>query len=274
MQRAAAGTETPTVVRWRSVLVTGVAVLSMAGPEAGSAADGLVEVRDGAVLGGAGLEPGSSETSVVTMSNPSREPAAMSLSVRVTSEDENGCLPAETRAAGEDCEADGGELGDWLEVAVVQDGVPVWSGPLTALETARRLPGRLAPGRSGEVELRIGLPLGATNEVMTDRLVFDLVVSATTETGDVGDAISAGVSAGGAGGAGVSAGGAQAGSGDAGTGAAVPGAVAAGGHGADRAAAPEQAWVGAGGARWLLLALAGGGVVAGAGALRSVRRGR
>jgi len=166
--------------RW-GALVAGIALVVT--PAAAAAAADRV-LAPGQALTFDRLAPGFSKSDTMTVTNPSESAAEVSLTALAVNDEENGCLRPQTRVASGGCDADGGELSQWLDVTVAREGTTLWSGPMSDLEEVRHVPGTLPAGETWELELTLGLPMSAGNDTMTDQVSFDLRVAATTDTGD------------------------------------------------------------------------------------------
>lgn len=165
--------------RWAALAVSGALV---ALPAHAAAAEDLLRTPDGSPLAFEQLAPGHDRTASITVSNPSDGAAEVALQIELTTDDENGCLRQETFVATEQCEADGGELDAWLDVTVADADGTLWTGPISDLAEAQQLPGSLAAGDDWDLDLTIGMPFEAGNDTMTDRIGFDLIVHAQTDT--------------------------------------------------------------------------------------------
>lgn len=172
---------------WAALLTTGIVI---AIPVSAGAASDLLSTPDGAPLVFERLAPGMGRTSDVIIRNPSDAPATIALQVRITQENEGGCVRQELELEGDRCD-DTGELGDWLDVSILHDGRQVWSGPIKDLAATQTLPGALEAGDSWDLEIGIEMPIEAGNDTMTDRIVFDLIAHAATDTAEVTDALGA-----------------------------------------------------------------------------------
>ena len=172
---------------WAALLTTGIVI---AIPVSAGAASDLLSTPDGSPLAFERLAPGMGRTSEVIISNPSDAPATIALQVRITEENEGGCVRQELELEGDRCD-DTGELGDWLDVSISHDDRQVWSGAIKDLAEPQTLPGDLGAGDSWDLEIGIEMPIEAGNDTMTDRIVFDLVAHAATDTGDETDVLGA-----------------------------------------------------------------------------------
>lgn len=179
-----------------AAVVLGTACVVLA-PGPASADDGslLVDVPGDAVgfthdpaaplLDVHGLHPGSSGDGTMDLRNTSAHDADLELTVSGIVSVENDCVRPETREAGEDCDADGGELDDWLDVTVTRmgDGDHVlWSGHLQQLAGGVDL-GQLAAGATTGIRFAVTLPQAAPNDTMTDSVSFDTRITATSTAG-------------------------------------------------------------------------------------------
>ena len=136
------------------------------------------------------LAPGLSTSGDVVVRNDSANAAEMTLQAVNVREDENECLPQETREGDDTCSEDGGELGRWLEVSLASgaDGPTadrLWTGTIAALEDGVVLSDHLSAGDELQLRMTLRLPYAAGNDTMTDRIRYDLRWTATGETGEV-----------------------------------------------------------------------------------------
>lgn len=171
-----------------AALVAGLAALLAAGALVGvagataapaHAADGGLRVEGGPMTFD-GLAPGWSRSGTVQVHNDSPYDARIDVLVTDLTSSENSCERPEQRAPGEECDADGGELGDWLRATVTRDSgadpsmdaEPLWSGDLEDLVDGVTLSDSLPPGQSLPLRFRIELPAEAGNDTMTDSVTF------------------------------------------------------------------------------------------------------
>ena len=121
------------------------------------------------------LAPGTSITRTVLVTNRSNHEAELHLRATGIEDDDHGCVRPESRDGDDSCGGGGGELGDWLELTVVDtSGAQLWSGGLDELgEGATLLP---QMSRRSDEELRIvtTMSLDAGNDTMTDAVSYDL----------------------------------------------------------------------------------------------------
>jgi hypothetical protein len=136
------------------------------------------------------LYPGGSGSGYLDVRNSSPYAATLDLAVLDLVSNENSCLRPEVREPGEQCDADGGELQDWLEVTVTREDLPggaadevLWQGGLDALSTGAGLGATLPAGATWRLRMTVTLPQAATNETMSDSLTFDTRFTATGEGG-------------------------------------------------------------------------------------------
>jgi hypothetical protein len=132
------------------------------------------------------LYPGSSGSGYLDVRNASAYDTKLDLAVLDLDSQENGCLRPETREPGEHCDADGGELEDWLQVTVTREDLPtgtpdqvLWRGDLGSLATGADLGGSFPAGATWRLRMTVDLPQAATNETMSDSLTFDARLTAT-----------------------------------------------------------------------------------------------
>ena len=118
-----------------------------------------------------GLAPGHSRSASLDVHNDSPYAARIVLLVTDVTDEENSCERPERRQAGEECDADGGELRDWLRVTLTGES-PLWSGAFDDLLDGVTLDDALAPGESLPLRFRIELPMEAGNDTMTDSVAF------------------------------------------------------------------------------------------------------
>ena len=130
------------------------------------------------------LAPGHSGSGVIRVSNPHESGGRVSLAATDLADEENGCERPEVRTSGEECDADGGELSEWLDVTVTRDGTPLWSGGIRDLEEPQEFPGVLPAGETWNLDVTVSMPVEAGNDTMTDRVAFDLEIITTADTGD------------------------------------------------------------------------------------------
>ena len=172
------------LLRGGAVLALGV-FLALLGQAPVQADSGRLRVE---VPGGAisieKLAPGFSGTSTVRVTNGSDSPAELSLQVLDLEDDENGCLPQETRDGDITCDSSGGELSAWLRVQVARGDEQLWEGPITELGDRVVLDGDVPAGETQSLDLTVALPIQAGNDTMTDRVDFDLRWDARASTGD------------------------------------------------------------------------------------------
>lgn len=167
---------------WTAVVATAVLV---ALPVRAAAAEELLRTPDGSPLVFDRLAPGYARTATVVVTNPADTAADVALELRVTTDEENDCLRQETFVATEQCDADGGELADWLDVTLARDGTTLWTGPISDLARPRALAGQLDAGASWDLEVSLAMPVEAGNDTMTDRIGFDLVAHVAAVPGEV-----------------------------------------------------------------------------------------
>jgi hypothetical protein len=134
------------------------------------------------------LMPGSDLTSEVAVHNESDGPASLRVGARNVSEDDHGCQRPEQAAGDTTCGDHGGELGHWLQLRIVKiddasGDQQLWSGSLSDLAQGVDLLPDVAADDAPHLRLVTSLPLGATNETMSDGVSYDLV---WTYTGAVG----------------------------------------------------------------------------------------
>lgn len=250
-----------------TAVTTGV-VLAL-GTAAPAHADGGVDVDvTGGPLHLEDLVPGGARSGGFVIDNRTEGPAVVSFDVVVVDQKENGCLEPESEVD-PTCGSSGGELGDWLTMRITRDGTEVWTGPVGELVDGAVVGRRLPAGGTWDLGVAVELPAEAGNEVMGDRVLFDLRVSAVAGDDDDSEVVPGDGSAGGGGstggaddGAGDGAAGASptaGGSGDSGAGTGVPiSGVDAGldGEGEEHLVESGRAWLVAALAA-LLTALAG-----------------
>lgn len=156
-------------------MVVGTGV--MVGPA--RADDGGLRVEGGPITV-SGLAPGHAGSGTVEVHNDSPYAARIDLVVTELTDAENSCERPERRESGEECDADGGELGGWLHVTVTRaagggqgsDAAPLWSGAFDDLVHGVTLSDSVPPGQSLPLRLRIELPAEAGNDTMTDSVTF------------------------------------------------------------------------------------------------------
>jgi hypothetical protein len=184
------------ITRWVTVVALCLGwVLALAGPAAAGDGSLLVDVPgDGvgfthdasaAFLDVQRLYPGSSGSGELEVRNTSAYDASLGLAVTDLVSRENGCLRPETREPGEGCDADGGELEDWLHVTVSREGAnagELWQGDLAELSRGVEL-ATLPAGATWRLRMAVALPEAATNDTMTDSLSFDTRLTANSVDG-------------------------------------------------------------------------------------------
>ncbi|HEX2895923.1 MAG TPA: hypothetical protein VHO29_18105 [Marmoricola sp.] len=132
------------------------------------------------------LYPGGSGSGTVDVRNTSAYDADLVLVASNVDSEENGCLRPETRVPTERCDADGGELQNWLVFTVSRVGDPdqeLWHGDLAALSAGADL-GELGAGAASTLRVQVLLPAAAGNDTMTDSVSFDTRLTATTVAGE------------------------------------------------------------------------------------------
>lgn len=119
------------------------------------------------------IAPGWSGSADIDVANPGASGATLRFSlVNVVNEDFE-CSDPETNCQG-------GQLGDGLLLTLKEGDSTVWRGPASveALADAGSLDlGGLNAGASRRFQLSAELPMSAGNDVMTDRVAFDIVFS-------------------------------------------------------------------------------------------------
>lgn len=130
-----------------------------------------------------GLAPGAVATGTVRLANARSEAVEVRVGLRDLLDDDNGCLPQERLSPREDCGVSGelgtGELGDQLRLELEPtDGEPVYVGPLSDLEGGLSAPVVVPAGGTATLAVVLSLPGTSTNETMTDRVSFELVMRA------------------------------------------------------------------------------------------------
>jgi hypothetical protein len=136
------------------------------------------------------MYPGSSGSGYLDVRNASAYDATLNLAVLDLVSQENGCQRPEMRVPGEQCDADGGELEDWLEVTVTREDLPggapdkvLWQGDLGSLASGADLGGSFPAGATWRLRMTVALPQAAGNETMSDSLTFDARLTATSSGG-------------------------------------------------------------------------------------------
>lgn len=144
----------------------------------GAAAAGSLRVNADPIKAD-GLAPGHHSTHVLRVGNDSE--AAMRVDLRAAGVEgaENRCLSPEVRTPGEECDADGGELGRDLLVTLQHAGTTVWAGAFEDLRSGVTLAEDLAAGEEWVVEVGLHLAEESPNDTMTDSLTFTTVVEAS-----------------------------------------------------------------------------------------------
>ena len=132
------------------------------------------------------LAPGVSRSGTFAVRNTFSGAASLGLRVFDLTDAENGCLAPETRVPGEECDADGGELADWLDVTVARDDATaetLWSGDFGDLAAGVELTDALPAGATWPLRITVALPLAATNDTMSDEVSFGVRLTAESNTG-------------------------------------------------------------------------------------------
>lgn len=176
----------------RQVLLAGIAGVTVPFVLATwpAAADGnFVDVVDGSssVL----LMPGSEVSTEFVVSNQAGSPASLRVQATDVAEDDNGCVRSEQQSGDVTCGQGGGELGDWLQLELldVTDGADreLWTGTVQDLQNGADALQNVAADGKPRLRLVVSLPRDATNDTMSDQTKFALrwtytgsVVSAQT----------------------------------------------------------------------------------------------
>jgi hypothetical protein len=136
------------------------------------------------------MYPGSSGSGYLDVRNASAYDATLNLAVGNLVSQENGCLRPETREPGEACDADGGELQDWLGVTVTREDIPggapdqvLWTGDVNTLASGAHLGSTMPAGATWRLRMTVALPRSAGNDTMSDSLTFDTRFTATGDDG-------------------------------------------------------------------------------------------
>ncbi len=170
---------------WAALVATGMVI---AVPLSAGASSDMLRTPDGAPMAFERLAPGMGGSNEVIVTNPSDGPATIALEMRIADDHENGCLRQELAIEADSCD-DTGELGDWLDVTISRDGQQLWTGPIKDLGERQQLAGSLAAGGSWDLEIGIEMPFEAGNDTMSDRIDFDLIAHAATDTGEKTDVL-------------------------------------------------------------------------------------
>ena len=168
-------------LRRRLAVLLAPAAILLAAPAAQATAGIDVDIPGGG-LRLERLAPGYGGSAEVLVSNGSSHDADVTLRVQDLADDENGCLPQETRDGDVTCDDAGGELSAWLRVSVEHDGSLLWQGQMRDLADDGALVAESMPA-GGELPLtvRVELPIEAGNDTMTDRVDFALRVDASAD---------------------------------------------------------------------------------------------
>ena len=173
----------------RIVPVAMLATLAMVLPgvlgAAAHAGDGSLHVT-GAPLDAARLAPGSGFSGTLEVRNDSAYVTRLDLRAIHVAQAENSCEAPERRVPSERCDADGGELGHWLEIRVSRDESPhqlLWAGSMRQLEAGATLSDAMPAGAVWRLRMTLDLPFAATNDTMTDSIDFGLRLDASSQDG-------------------------------------------------------------------------------------------
>lgn len=123
----------------------------------------------------AGIAPGDSESSSITVTNHMPATARFSLRVVAVRSDDNGCVEPEVEWGDTSCGTGGGELDDVLILTVAPDGSTAERADvLDGWDQAYEDETEIAAGATRTYEVAYRLPLEATNLVQSDRVSFAL----------------------------------------------------------------------------------------------------
>lgn len=189
--------------RGRLLWVAGLMLvpLALASSAAARTADVDLLSDSGAVL----VMPGSEQTFDLAVHNDSAAPASLRVQAVDVANDDNGCVRPEEQAGDTTCGDGGGELGDWLDLRLVEVATAgeqhLWSGSLDQLETGANVLEQVSGGSTTQLRLRVALPRAATNDTMSDGVRFTL---RWTFTGQPGQSRVLGIQQGTGGGGGTS----------------------------------------------------------------------
>jgi hypothetical protein len=150
---------------------------------------GFVRVTDEPWLEVDDLAPGSVRTRDVVLWNTTDQPMDLHLQVTRLEDDENGCVDPERQVAGEECDGDGGELSSWLTLELVPLPEPgPAAGPAAAPSLAelaagpQQVPATIGAGEKLALVLRLRFLPESVNDTMTDRVGFDLRLTASLDS--------------------------------------------------------------------------------------------
>ena len=96
-------------------------------------------------------------------------------------------MPQEAREAGEQCDADGGELSGWMTATISRDdqtGATLWSGDFRDLTHGVQLTDDLPAGATWPLRITVAMHATATNDTMTDTVSFGTRFEAESDAGD------------------------------------------------------------------------------------------
>jgi len=149
---------------------------------------GFVEAPSRPLISTGGLAPGYDASGDIRVKNDSGHPIDLRLQATDVVDDENGCIEQETRDGDDSCdEGTDGELGDWLEITLVDlasdADTALWTGSVFDLEEGAVLAEALPVGAALSLRMTTLLPYAAGNDTMTDRVGYDLRWTASTNTG-------------------------------------------------------------------------------------------
>ena len=148
---------------------------------------GFVHATDQPWLDVERLAPGSVETREVVLWNTTSFPAALHLSAMDLVDHENSCIRPEQQVAGEECDADGGELSRWLTLEATPSGAESTQTAPDAptlrelAETAHQVPTTIGPGEKLPLTLRLRFSPESGNDTMTDSVEFNTAITASHE---------------------------------------------------------------------------------------------
>lgn len=160
----------------RLAAIAGLAIPFVLVGSSAAADDNFVDVVDG--TSSFLLMPGSQANADFVVNNEASTSASLRVQATEVAEDDNGCVVPEEQSGDVTCGDGGGELGDWLQLRLVNvtDGADedLWSGSVHDLEDGADVLAHVAAGGAPHLRLVVSLPRGATNDTMSDETRFAL----------------------------------------------------------------------------------------------------
>ena len=160
----------------RLAAIAGLAIPFVLVASSAAADDNFVDVLDG--TSSFVLMPGSQASTDFVVSNEAGTSASLRVQATGVEEDDNGCVVPEKQSGDVTCGDGGGELGDWLQLRLVNitDGADeeLWAGSVHDLEDGADVLQQVAADGAPHLRLVVALPRGATNNTMSDQTSFAL----------------------------------------------------------------------------------------------------